>query len=101
RIVPTGAVTDRLLSQATDRAAAETRISIAPSGSLELVNTQCNMALLRQIAEVTGGQIVPPTAIGEILALSATAPEVSERVERQPLWNRWSLLGIAFACLCT
>ncbi|MGD9855436.1 MAG: hypothetical protein AB7U20_10860 [Planctomycetaceae bacterium] len=101
RIVPTGEAADRLLPESSDRDAAETRITIAESGSPELVDTQCNQALLRQIAEITGGQVVPPTAIGELLALSAAAPEVNERIEREPLWNRWSLFGAAFACLCT
>ncbi|MBX3439015.1 MAG: hypothetical protein KF861_16105 [Planctomycetaceae bacterium] len=101
RIAPTGGQVDRLVQLSSDSNAAETRITIASSESPELVNTQCNQALLRQIAEVTGGQVVPPTAIGELLTLSATAPEVIERIEREPLWNRWSLLGAAFACLCT
>ncbi len=101
RIAPTGAAVERLLEQSSDREAAEARISVAVAGSPELADTRCNLMLLRQIAEVTGGQVVRPTAIGELLALSATAPEVTERIERVPLWNRWSLLGVAFACLCT
>ncbi len=101
RLVPTGSEVERLLADSEDKSLAEARINVAQTGSIEQLNTRCNISLLRQIAEVTGGQVVPPTAIDEIMKLCVLAPEVSERVERQPLWNRWSYLAIAFACLCT
>jgi hypothetical protein len=66
-----------------------------------LLDTKGNRALLQQVAEVSGGQVVPPTAVDEVLALSAMSPEVSERTERQSLWDRWSFLWIIVGCLCT
>ncbi len=101
RVTATGDDVDRLLADTEDKSRAESRINVSQTGSVEQLNTRCNITLLRQIAEVTGGQVVPPTAIDELLMLSSLAPEVSEREERQPLWNRWSFLAIAFACLCT
>ncbi|MCA9074813.1 MAG: hypothetical protein KDA93_07260 [Planctomycetaceae bacterium] len=101
RVTATGPDVDRLLVDTEDKNRAEARINVSPAGSIEQVNTRCNISLLKQIAEVTGGQVVPPTAIDELLRLSSLAPEVSEKVERMPLWNRWSFLAIAFACLCT
>ncbi|MEZ6054308.1 MAG: hypothetical protein R3C02_23440 [Planctomycetaceae bacterium] len=101
RVTATGNDVDRLLAEAEDKNLAEARINVTQTGSVEQLNTRCNLTLLKQIAEVTGGQVVPPTAIDELLMLSTLAPEVSEREERQPLWNRWSFLAIAFSCLCT
>lgn len=101
RVTATGTEVERLLSATGDQGHAEARINVSAAGSVELLNTRCNISLLRQIAEVTGGQVVPPTAIQELLMLSTLAPEVSETEERVPLWNRWSFLAIAFACLCT
>jgi hypothetical protein len=39
--------------------------------------------------------------LGEVLDLVSFTPEVSERVERTPLWNRWSSLVIVLGCLFT
>ena len=66
-----------------------------------MINTQCNRALLEQVAQMTGGQVIPPTAIGEVLELVSFTPEVIENVERTPLWNRWSNLFIVLGCLFT
>ncbi len=101
RITPTGNEIDRLLPRSGQKLQTESRITIAEADSPELLNTRCNITLLEQIAEVTGGQVLPPTAIDEVLHLTALEQQVTERVERQALWNRWSLLAIAFGCLCT
>ena len=79
----------------------KTFIDISPSLNLESVNTTCNRALMKQIAEVSGGQVIPPTALTEWLTLQAGVPETISQVERRPLWNRWSSLWIAFGCLAT
>lgn len=101
RITPTGTEVERLLSGRTTDAPTEAVVTVAASGSPEQQDTRCNVALLQQIAEVTGGQVLPPTAIDEVLRLSSAGQDVIERVERQALWNRWSLLVVAFGCLCT
>jgi hypothetical protein len=70
-------------------------------GSIEMMNTECNRPLLEQIAQITGGQIIPPTAIGEVLQLVSFTPEVNTTIERSPLWNRWSNLLLVLGCLFT
>lgn len=82
-----------------DSAEASVLINVSASQSIEMLNTQCDRALLKQIAVITGGQVIPPTAMSEVLELTELSPEVSERVERQPLWNRWRYLFIVFGCL--
>jgi hypothetical protein len=64
-----------------------------------MMDTRCDRALLEQIAKTTGGQIVPPTAVAEVLELASLSPEVHENVERTPLWNRWANLWIILGCL--
>lgn len=99
RIQPTGDDVDRLLAgrDATDDTTAV--ITVFASQNIEMLDTKGNRALLEQVAEVTGGQVVPPTAVDEILTLTSQTPEVNERVERQPLWNRWTFLWIVAGCL--
>ena len=81
QIEPAGEAIAKLLAGASQAKLPVTLVTVEPADSLEMVNTQCNRPLLERIAELTGGQVVPPTAIAEILRLSNVAPEVSQRVE--------------------
>jgi len=74
-------------------------ITIETNDNLELLDTRCNRTLLEQVAELTGGQMVPPTALAEVFHLASLSPEVSETVQRSPLWNRWLNLWIVVGCL--
>ncbi|WP_442505332.1 hypothetical protein SH528x_004117 [Novipirellula sp. SH528] len=65
----------------------------------ELVDTRCNRVLAGQVAELTGGQVLPPTAVSEIIELTNLDPVVTHRVQRQPLWLRWRYLWLVFGCL--
>ena len=99
-IEPAGDVVDRLLKDDPQHARPSTLVTVETSSGIELGDARCNFPLLERVAEITGGQVVPPTAVDEVLRLSAIAPEVSRRVESRPLWNRWSLLILVFACVC-
>ncbi len=98
-MVVSGTVVDELLSSDDDKSPIRTMITIATSYNLEMLDTRCNRTLLEQIAQITGGQIVPPTAIAEVLRLASLSPEVNETVHRAPLWNRWTSLWIVLGCL--
>ena len=75
------------------------KITIESSDNIEMLDTRCNRPLLEQVAKMTGGQVVPPTAIDEVLKLASLTPEVTETVHRSPLWNRWSNLWLVIICL--
>ena len=77
----------------------ESTINIDPSGMLELRHPLCNLPLLREIADASGGMIVPPTGLPAALKQLNLDPEVLENVSKQPLWNRWDLLVIFIGCL--
>jgi hypothetical protein len=96
-----GKAVDELLKQSTQADEVKATITVTASDSLELMNTQCNRALLEQVAQMTGGQVIPPTALSEVLQLVSFAPEVNESIQRTPLWNRWSNLFIVLGCLFT
>jgi len=98
-IVVNGTVVDELLSTTDDQSPIRSRISVDAGDNLELLDTRCNRALLEQIAELTGGQTIPPTALAEVLQLASLSPEVHETVRRTPLWNRWMNLWIVLGCL--
>jgi hypothetical protein len=96
-----GKVIDDLLKQTQQADEVKATITVSASDSIELMNTQCNRALLEQVAQMTGGQVIPPTALSEVLQLVSFTPEVSESIQRTPLWNRCSNLFLVLGCLFT
>jgi hypothetical protein len=56
---------------------------------------------LEQLAQMTGGQVIPPTAVGEVLELASFTPDVKEQTQSTPLWNRWSNIVLVLGCLFT
>jgi hypothetical protein len=97
RAEPVGEPVARLQQPAGQEAAAS--FTVQGEKPLELVDTRCNIPLARQIAESAGGQLVAPTAIEEVLALTDLKPIVSERTERRALWVEWKYLWLVFGCL--
>jgi hypothetical protein len=77
----------------------ETTITMDPSDSLELRHPLCNLALLREVADSSGGLIVPPTGLEAAIRQLQLKPEILEHVSRLPLWNRWDLFWIFIICL--
>jgi hypothetical protein len=96
-----GQIVDELMKQAEEASDVQATITVTASDSIEMINTQCNRALLEQVAQMTGGQVIPPTALSEVLQLVSFTPEINENIERTPLWNRWSNLLIVLGCLFT
>jgi hypothetical protein len=96
-----GPIVDKLLPPGGDNAQAVSTITVRSTGGVELANTQCNRPLMEQVAEITGGQLIPPTAIDEIFQLVSFSPEVDERIERTPLWDRWTSLLLVLGCVFT
>ncbi len=72
----------------------EITVTIDPSAELELRNPLCNMPLLCQIADTSGGLILPPTGLAAALKQLDLEPEVSETISKKPLWNRWDLFWL-------
>lgn len=98
-IVVSGNVVDELTSGNEEKSPIRSMITVDAGDNLEMLDTRCDRALLQQVSQLTGGQVVPPTAIAEVLQLASLSPEVNETVQRTPLWNRWSNLWIVFGCL--
>jgi hypothetical protein len=95
----TGERVTALLAAENYRRPIETTINVDPSGLLELRHPLCNLPLLREIADVSGGIVVPPTGLKAALEQINLEPEVSEQVTKKALWNRWDLFWLFIACL--
>ena len=98
-IVIGGPAVEKLAPAEGENRPVRTLVTVEASDQIEMLDTRGNRSLLEQIAETTGGQVVPPTAVAEVLELNSLAPEVTETVVRTPLWNRWTNLWIVLGCL--
>jgi hypothetical protein len=95
-----GADVAQLLAAEGYTQSVETAVVVDPMPSTETEDTRTNAPLLRQIADLTGGQIVQPAAVEGIIALTDLAPRVEEQTLRAPLWNRWIYLWLMSGLLC-
>lgn len=98
-VVVEGGAIDELASGEEGAAQIRTLVTVESGDDLEMLDTSTNRALLEQVAEMTGGQSMPPTAMAEVIELASLSPEVTETIERTPLWNRWTNLWIVVGCL--
>ena len=107
---PSGALVESLVESLIEAEAAETPLTdgvlaatftVQADLPTELVDTRSNRVLAKQVSELTGGQMLPPTAVAEIMELTDLEPIITHRVQRQPLWVRWRYLWLVFGCLQT
>jgi hypothetical protein len=89
-----GADVTQLLEREGIKNPITTSITVDPMQSVETEDTRANIPLLNQIARLTGGQVVAPAAVSQLVDLLDLDPSVHEETRRSPLWNRWSFLSL-------
>ncbi len=99
RLEPVGAKIDELQQDSLEPAVAS--ITVQANLPREMVDTRCDLALAGQLADLSGGQVLSPTTVEEVLALTDLEPIVTETIQRKPLWLEWKYLWIVFGCLQT
>ncbi|MCA8986763.1 MAG: hypothetical protein KDA78_03935 [Planctomycetaceae bacterium] len=92
RIEPQGDAITPLI--ALDEADAQASFTVLADRPLEMADTRLNLGLATQLAEVSQGLVIPPTAMGTILQLLDLNPLETEKTLRVPLWQRWFYLWI-------
>ncbi len=100
QVEPTGDVVNQLLASANQQLSSAS-FTVRADLPVEFMDTRCDRALAQQIADITGGQVLPPTAVDEVLRLTNLEPEVAQKLESRPLWLEWKYLWIVFGCLQT
>ena len=94
-----GSEIDRLLSEEQFDSPIQHDITIDPHDSAELRVPLADTALLRSIADASGGVVLPPAAIQSAISNLDLSPTITETVNREPLWNRWFLIWLIVALL--
>jgi hypothetical protein len=99
-IEPTGTPISELM-QGADQQLVAANLTVQADLPVEFLETRCDRGLAQQIADITGGQVLPPTAVEEILRLTDLEPVVATKLEPTPLWLQWKYLWLVFGCLQT
>jgi hypothetical protein len=96
----TGATVQSLLAGEGHKNPVEQLINVDVKGTTELSDPVCNLPLLHQLADASGGTLLPPASLQNALAHLNVATDSQDNVlSRQPVWNRWSLLWIFIGCM--
>jgi hypothetical protein len=74
-------------------------VTVEPNKAMELRNTRCNLPMLTQLADATGGAVLGPTALGAMMEQLDLESETFETISSRPVWNSWTLLLIFVGCL--
>jgi hypothetical protein len=93
-----GAIVAALLAAEGHNGPVEQIISVDPAVSSEMNDPLCNLPLLGEIADASGGSLTPPASLKNALAKVNTVPDVTEDiVSREALWDRWIYLWLFIA----
>jgi hypothetical protein len=96
----TGATVQSLLAGEGHTDPVEQLINVDLKGTTELSDPVCNLPLLNQIADSSGGVLLPPAALQNALAHLDVAPDSQDTVlSRQPAWDHWVFLWIFMGCI--
>ncbi|MCA9037012.1 MAG: hypothetical protein KDA91_17875 [Planctomycetaceae bacterium] len=72
---------------------------VHPHMSAELSNVSCNRQLLQEMADLSGGRMVEPYHLDQLLQFIVPRDESSSQLEEKTLWDHWLLLVIMFGLL--
>jgi len=71
---------------------------VASRGPIELADTTLNLPLLDEIATASGGEVVSPDRVSELLPMFLGDPRKREEIRETPLWdNAWIFALLALA----
>jgi hypothetical protein len=75
-------------------------LNVDYKGTTELSDPVCNLPLLNQIADASGGMLLPPAALQNALAHLNVAPDAEDtELSRTPVWDQWQYLWIIMGCI--
>lgn len=81
------------------REAIKSDLMVRPRTSAELANVSCNRESLRQLADLSGGQMVEPSQLSELIRIIRPEDFSADQVEERTLWDHWGLMLVFFFLL--
>ena len=78
-----------------------TELLVRKEESTELANVSCNRALLRQLAGMTGGEMIEPWNTDRLVSLLRPVDHAAQEVQERTLWDHWWVLIVLFSLMMT
>jgi hypothetical protein len=78
-----------------------TELLVRKEESTELANVSCNRALLRQLAGMTGGEMIEPWNTDRLVSLLRPDDHDAQEVQERTLWDHWWVLIVLFSLMMT
>jgi hypothetical protein len=78
-----------------------TELLVRKEESTELANVSCNRALLRQLAGMTGGEMIEPWNTDRLVSLLRPDDHAAQEVQERTLWDQWWVLIVLFSLMMT
>lgn len=67
--------------------------------SAELANVSCNRDLLRQLSELSGGEMIEPFDAERLVSLIRPKDQDEQKIQERTLWDHWLILLAFFSLL--
>ena len=81
--------------------AIRTELLVRKEESTELSNVSCNRALLRQLAGMTGGEMIEAWNTDRLVSLLQPDNHSAQEVQERTLWDHWWVLVVLFSLMMT
>jgi hypothetical protein len=95
-----GAIVGTLLASEGRSDPVEQILTVDPAISSEMYSPLCNLPLLGELADASGGFLTQPSSLKNALAHLNTVPDIKETViSREALWDRWIYLWLFIGCI--
>ena len=78
-----------------------TELLVRKEESTELANVSSHRALLQQLAEMTGGEMIEPWNTDRLVTLLQPDDQASQEVQERTLWDQWWVLIVLFSLMMT
>ena len=78
-----------------------TELLVRKEESTELANVSCNRSLLRQLAGMTGGEMIEPWNTDRLVSLLRPVDHAAQEVQERTLWDHWWVLIVLFSLMMT
>jgi hypothetical protein len=81
------------------RETVECEVLVREQVSAELADVSCNRELLKELSDVSGGELVEPFDVSRLVQLIQPKDQLEQKIEERTLWDHWLILLIFFALL--
>jgi len=77
----------------------QSEILVRAQVSAELADVSCNRQLLKQLSDLSGGQMIEPFDSEQLVSLIQPKEQTASKIQERTLWDHWLLLLIFFTLL--